>query len=550
MADEPQEQSAPKREALAALIAEALAQHAPVGAKATADAHIGATNDWLEGLEEHVAGQIGPFLERVFEDSSPPPEVKALVDAAIHPSAQFGQLLQSIFVYGIVSQVVGASVTPFLQAVTNELWSIAVGKGLHVPLSPADIATATARGLKYGGPPTTSVEPWAYERAAESGVNADDLNILTSIVGLPPALTDLFEMLRRGIIDEAEVEQGLREGDFRDEWIKRAVQLRYGWLTPLDFVRAAVQAQMDPAEAEAWAKKTGLDTDTPLPVDTGSEPVKPNMFGLAFSIAGRPPGPEELARAALRGIIPWSGTGADAKTFQQGIAESDIKTKWTPILERLAEYIPPPRTVGSLYEHGGITEEQALKYWEMGGVPTELAHGYLYEAQYQHIGQDKLLAVGEVKTGYYDGIYSHAEALTMLEDLGMRDGVAEQVLSLVDFRRELSARNAMVKKVQSYYVSHRLSAADAKASLEQLGVQQGVIGPLLAIWEVVREKPIRLPTTEEIAKAVLYGTITQAEGLEELALLGYEPRDAAIVLSSYSELKIEPLPGPGRGVTG
>jgi hypothetical protein len=539
-----------KRSQLAALIGEAIAQHAPHTAKENAEASTKATNDWLEELEAHYSELIAPLLGRVFEGTNPPPEVKALVDAAAKPTAQFGAVLQTIFVYGIVSQIVGASVTPFLQVVNNEIWSFAVSQGAHVPLPPADIATSVARGLVYGGPPTTTVPPWAYERAAESGVNADDLNIMASIVGLPPSPQELFELLRRGIIDEGEAEQGLREGDLRDEWIKRLVQLRYGWLTPTDFIAAAVRLQMEPGAAEEWAKKVGLDTDTSIPIDVGSENVKANMFGLAFNIAGRPPGPEEAGRAANRGIIPWKGTGADALTFEQSIAESDVKTKWTPILEKLAVYVPPPRTVGALLEHGAITYAQAVQYWEDGGVPEALAHGYAYEAEQQHIGQDKLLAIGEVKTGYYDGLIPRAKANELLEELGQRDGVAAQVLDLIDFRREIASINSMVTKVRTLYVSWRLSAVDALASLEQLGVASDIAHNLLSIWDVVRDKPIRLPSAEEIAKAVKYETLTAEQALTELAKLGYEPRDAAIVLSAYGELKVEPLPPLGAGVGG
>ncbi|MGH3266605.1 MAG: hypothetical protein ACRDNS_31980, partial [Trebonia sp.] len=378
--------------------------------------------------------------------------------------------LVQIFLWGIVSNLIGTSIEPFLVAVMNDLNTAAVGLGISRPLDPATIATATGRGLSLGDPPTVSVPQWAVDQAAKNGIDRENIDLMASLVGLPPALQELFELYRRGDIGLDDVRTGLREGDFRDDWIERTLGLAHAWLTPLDFVRAAVQAQMTYPDAREWANKTGLETTTRVPIDTGGGEATPDMFGLAFSIAGRPPGPQELAHMALRHIIPWEGTGAGATTFQQGIAESDVKTKWTSALEALSVYVPPPRMVGTLLERGAITAAQAQQLREDSGVPAALAAGYVYEAQQQHIGQDKVLALGEIKTGYYDGILSHDQAIGLLGDLGQTGQVATEILAIVDFRREIQSINAVVHHIESAYGARRLDATNAKAALEQVGI--------------------------------------------------------------------------------
>jgi len=535
---------------LAQLLGEVIIHHAPWTAKYNAQARTEATNEWLEGLEAHTAGLIGPVLQQVLDQSDPPAPIRALISEAISPQAQFSAPLTQIFLYGIVSNIIGTSVGPFIQGVANQLNIAAVAAGIARPTDPATIATAVGRGLNLGDPPTVNVPQWAYDQAAQSGISADDVNLSASIIGLPPALQELFELQRRGIITQAQVEQGLQEGDFRDDWIQYAVQLAHAWLTPLDFVRAAVQEQMSYDAARGWAESTGLDVSTAVPIDTGSSDATPDMFGLAYSIAGRPPGPAELGRMANRGIISWTGTGADATTFQQGIAESDVKTKWTAALQALEAYVPPPREVGTLLERGAITSEQAVAYWQMGGVPTALAQGYAYMAEQQHVGQDKLLAVGDVKTGYYDGIFTDAQATELLGDLGYRGAVATEILSLVDFRREIQAINAVVRRTSTLYMNGKLNATDAKAGLEAVGISADQATALLGYWETFREQPMHLPSSEEIGLAVKYGTLNQQQGLEALAELGYQPRDAAIVLSAHAEQQVTPLPAAGTGVTG
>ena len=506
--------------------------------------------DFLEQLERHTAGQVGPMLQKILDSSDMPPELKPLLEEAINPPAQFSAVIEQIFIFGIVSQILGTSIAPFLVGVSNDLFTAAVGEGISVPVSPAVIATAAARGLNLGDKPTVSMPAWAYTEAAKSGVAKEDIDLQASIVGTPPAPQELFELLRRGIIQSDDVARGLAEGDTRDDWIPQLQQLAHAWLTPLDFVRAAVQSQMTYDEAQTWAQATGLDTSTPLPLNVGNTEATPDMFGLAFSIAGRPPGPQELARMTLRGIIPQSGTGAGVTTFEQGIAESDVKTKWTDALWKLAQYVPPPREVGTLLEKGGITSEQASQYWEMGGVPAELAKAYVYITEQQHVTQDKLLAKGQVLTAYYDGILNEQDATDMLGLLGFRGQVAADMLAITDMRREIQAVNYVVTKVKTLYTSHKLSATDAKTALDTAGISSDEADKLLATWEAIRTAPVRVPSESAIGKAVKYGTLDQDEALAALQALGYQARDAAIVLSAESELPVKPLPPAGTTVTG
>jgi len=535
---------------LSQLLADTQVTAAPHLAKVHHEEGYRQLESWLEDLEQHTSAHITPFLTKLLESDKLPDELRVIVEEAVTTPAQFSAIVTQIFVYGIVSQILSASVQPFVQGVSNDLWAAAVSDGISVPVSPAVIATAVARGLNLGDAPTTDVPGWAYTEAAKSGVDADNLNLQASIVGTPPAPQELFELLRRGIIQPEDVKTGLREGDTRDDWIDQLAQLAHGWLTPLDFVRAAVQSQMTYADAAEWANKTGLDTSTALPLITGTTEATPDMFGLAFSIAGRPPGPVELANMALRGIIPQNGTGADVTSFQQGIAESDVKTKWTDALWQLAQYVPPPEGIATLLERGGITPEQATAYWEQRGVPTELAQAYSYVTEQQHVTQDKLLAKGVILTAYFDQLIDNAEATALLDDLGYRGNVAATMLEVQDFRRVMTARNAVVRRISTLYSEGKISPTEAKGDLVTVGLEQPLIDEILAQWEALRQAPVHLPTASEIGGALKYGTIDQATALQELEALGYQARDAAIVLSAHAELAVTPLPSAGTGVTG
>lgn len=252
----------------------------------------------------------------------------------------------------------------------------------------------------------------------------------------------------------------------------------------------------------------------------------------------------------LRGIIPKSGQGAGETTFQQGIAESDVKTKWTEALYQLAQYVPPPEAISTLLEHGGLTEEQAQAYWQMRGVPEELSKAYTFVTTQQHVSQEKLLAKGVIATAYFDQILTHDEAMGYLASLGYVGQIAETMLAVQDFRRDMTALNGVVRRVSTLYTADKLSATDAKAALVQVGIPADQADSILNTWSALRERPIHLPTPSEIGAAVKYGTITQDVALDELAALGYQGRDAQIVLSAHAEQQVTPLSPAGTGTTG
>lgn len=542
---------------LAQLLADVIVNHAPHTARVNAEESRRAVDGWLEDLEAHTQRFVAPFLQQILDNSDPPEPVRALLEEAISPTAALSATIEQVFLFGIVSNVIGVAVAPFLQEVSNALYTTAVSAGIRRPVDPAAIATALGRGVNLGDPVPWTLPAWAQQQAYMSGIGDQEINLMGSLIGLPPSLQELFEMHRRGILPTTAadgspltIETGLQQGDFKDEWIAAASQLAYGWLTPGDFVRAAVQAQMSYADAKTWANKTGLDTSTGLPVDTGGSQATPDMFGLAYAIAGRPPGPEELARMAHRNIIPWTGTGAGTLSFQQGVAESDVKTKWTAALQALSAYVPPPREVGTLLGHGAITQAQAQTYWQEGGVAADLAAALATMTLQEHISQDKLLAKGEILTGYFDQIFTSAQATELLGLIGYVDTVAADMLAIVDFRREIQAINSVVRKIGTLYEGFKITAANATTALEAVGVSGAQASSLLNTWNTLRIAPVRVPSASDIAKAVKYGTIDQAEALAALAELGYQPRDAAIVLSANGEIAVTPLPAAGSGVVG
>lgn len=103
-------------------------------------------------------------------------------------------------------------------------------------------------------------------------------------------------------------------------------------LAPADLADAVVRNYMSLADATAEAAKSGLSAD---------------RFATMVPLHGDAPGPQQLAVALLRGIIPEAGTGADSVAFDQGIRESRLADKWVPMIKALSQAVLSPPDAAS-----------------------------------------------------------------------------------------------------------------------------------------------------------------------------------------------------------
>src|SRR5208282_6568248 len=92
----------------------------------------------------------------------------------------------------------------------------------------------------------------------------------------------------------------------------------------------------------------------------------------------------------------WSGTGPAATTFQQAIAESDLKTKWTHALQALENYVPTNGEITNLVRQGWVTHDDAIPLYANNGVDAALACLFLETAEYEKVAQDRDLTKGEI----------------------------------------------------------------------------------------------------------------------------------------------------------
>jgi hypothetical protein len=429
------------------------------------------------------------------------------------------EAIRQILLWSVVGQIV----SPILAPMTQEIANVINTRAPVVPLSPAEAALGVVKGnVPYDE---------ALSAANKAGVDRHDFDQIVLNTGEPISTQEALFLLRRGKIDVGRLEHAIRQGRVRNEWIDAIKMLATQPISAGEAVAATVQHQIDYATGERIAYENGLEA-----ID----------FKRLVDTHGRPPGPMELIEMVRRGHIPAAGTGPDATTLDQGIAESDIKDKWTPVYHALLEYVPPPRTVTALLRAGSLTQAQALDLFKKAGLTQEMAAVYVADASHGKVAAQKEMTAAQITTLYEQRLVTKDQAAAMLAHLRYTAEESAFILQLGDLQRHAKVYTAAVTRIGSLYVGRRLEAAATGAALDALGVPPAQRDEYLTLWTLERASSLKILSEAAIASAWKYGVIGGDEAMQELEAHGYTAHDAWIWLAIHNKGTGPDMPMPAR----
>lgn len=479
------------------------------------DAQVKGREQYHERSEPTLIAAARPLLERMLES----PAVHAVLEPVLGDMAAARGQIQGAMLGLALPYLIGEGLSPilapFAQGLQNEAWGQLIGRGqtgLAVPLPPPALADMVVRGIIDQAEGATV--------ATQTGTDPKDFTLLVDATGEPPAVQALLEAYRRGIIARDRLEHGVRQGRTKNEWIDVVEALRYQPLTPGEAVAAAVQGHLSMADAQQkWAEGGML----------------PDDFQAAYESAGRPPGPSELLQLLNRGEM----TQADVVA---AIRESDVKDKYIDSILALRKYLPPPRTVNTLFKEGAISHAQAAALLADYGVEPQDVAVYLAGASTQKVAKQKALAVTTIEALYHDHLQTRDQAAHLIEHLGYTAQDADFMLTVQDLKREQGYAERAISAVHTQFVGHHITEQAARQALVELGLDGAAIGHLVTIWHHELAAHVRVLTPAQVVAAVKYQLIDQKEALTMLQGLGYSDRDAALTLDIGLKSQAVPVP--------
>ena len=431
-----------------------------------------------------------------------------------------GSTILQMFIYNVVQQVVQALLAPAF----TEL-EVGVNSAFPVnPLSPADAATAANRSFM-------SLDD-ATAEAARQGIDATRFAIMQHLAGTAPAPEELAEALRRGIIqatgsgpDAVSFDQGIAEGNLLDKWGPTIQALAKTIPSPADIVDAIVRNQVTAAEGATLYETVGGD---------------PDYLQLQVDVNGRPPSPLQLLELAQRGIIPWSGTGSDVTSFEQGIYEGDSKDKWEFAYAALNAWFPTTAEALELYRWGIADLATTTARMTSRGLTAEQAAEWIQYANANAVNDYRGLTEQSVLAMVSIGYLTDTQATPILQALHRGPDAIEQLLSYAHIQRAIQAVNQAVTRVGALFTARKITQQTAQDALTRLGIESAAIADIIADWAAIAAINVKTLTSGEVTDAFKYGVLDQDAAMQELVNIGYTAYDAWVLLSVKNEA---PLPG-------
>ena len=378
-------------------------------------------------------------------------------------------------------------------------------------LSPADLALASLRGI------ITDAD--ARVLALKTGLAADDFEVIVGNTGEPPGLMQLLEAYRRGFIDQATLERGIRQSRVRDEWIPMVEKLRYSPMSVADAARAVVENYMPADQGAAIAQENGL---------------QPDHWPLILESWGRPLAVGEMLTLMHRGQ-------ATVDQVKQALRESDIKDKYIDQAVQLGRRLIPERQVVSMIDHSVINHDQGVALLKEWGYTDADATAMVNLGTAQHVGSHHTLSKGDTLAMYTDALINRQEATKYLVALGYTDALAGQMLDLADYKQKAALVKVTMRGIEAQLKAHQIDTSQATDDLIKAGLDHTQATVYVDEWVQSRKVATRTLTEAQVIKAVKDGVISVSDGRVRLEAYGLSAQDVDILFKIEGFVPYTPL---------
>lgn len=399
-------------------------------------------------------------------------------------------------------------------------------------LSAQVVALAIVRGIMKDpgflpvGPPSAEGKVKAFpvspldplEEAAASGWDRERLFVETAIMGRPMGPEGAAAAFFRGILELADYQRAVAEGDVRNEWAEAILEAARQIPSVADYVNARIRGWITEEQMHAGAARHGMS-----PADTD----------LLYLRTGRPATVRQVLVAERRGGArngPLDGIPPDQIA---AVAQSDIRPEWTQVEHLAALTYPSGFMISGTVQAGDLTAAEAHDLLYEMGWPEKWIDVFVASWAPKAGGQaGKAETASNLRAEYEGYLLTEQELRTALQALGYAPAEVDREVHLGDAARVKAYRDKALEATHKSYIAAQLTSADVATYLGQLHIDAAAIPELVAIWDIEKAVTRKTLTAAQIKAAYRRGTITQAEAISDLEEHGYNATDALVYLTS------------------
>lgn len=396
-----------------------------------------------------------------------PSRVDALVQAmiAVPGVSEALTLVRRNGLVGQDAQISDAQLTHVLTKLKiDPQYHASIKAMVNLPLESAQLAQGIHRGyIKYEAPgfvappqtpgkvpfyPQTNID--AAATAAANGEDAEQLQVLVGIAGLPLSLFEMLELLNRDLVTEDDVKRAIANSNLQNQYMDVAINLRRRLLTPSEYSELRLRGWITDQDGRDGAALSGMEpADADLLYHMHGRPLIPHQIQTAIERGGVYDDPmKEDTPGTIRAeiVAELLGEGyslTNAHAFIDAAQESNIQPQYYRMYIANRFAIPP------LF--------QTVNLLKAGSIPAALATEWLLKGGYDPV--DVATIVTDISGG------GKATTSTYVK----------------------SAQTAVVTAAKKIFTAGGLPPLDAIAYLEAAGISPADAAAIIAQWEIVAQ---------------------------------------------------------------
>jgi len=301
-----------------------------------------------------------------------------------------------------------------------------------------------------------------------------------------PSVTQGFEMLHRGVIEETDLEGLLIALDIPPKWIPRLLDVSYSPITRVDLRRLWQKGFIDEARLERGYRDIGYNVEDARALTDWTK--------VAYPRAGE--GPPEDLRALTLSVIKQAYV---RRIIERGEA-----------LDRLVDL-----------EYTEEDAELTISIWDFD---LEWNPSLRFEVPFKDLSRSV------VTDAYRRGVFDFNRAAVELVEAGYTQDDAELLLQLEDLKLQSQLTDMEIDLILQDARAQDITLAEAETRLLGLGLEPARVTFLVRQEELRRLTKTRTLTVSQISRAYREGIFSEGVFLEKVGALGYTADDAAVLL--------------------
>jgi hypothetical protein len=395
-----------------------------------------------------------------------------------------------------------------LQSRIRDQWvDTAVALAVEPP-STADAIEASVQGY--------ITQDQAKEIALQNGLEEEWFDAMWLTAGEPLSRTEMTDLVNRGYATEDQYKDALRQSRLKDSYINLSVDLIKRPMTISDALEANVQGYLTDDQADKIMDMNGLRTE--------DQPILRESVGDPLSLT-------EMLRLWNRGEVTQD-------QVEQALRESRLKDKYIPYALKLRTELPGLYDIRLMVSEGAIDTAAATNLLVELGYPSDLIKQLIAAFSGSSTTASKAVTESMLADLYLETAITATEFVSALKALGYSDANAALILEVNDWKAELAARNALMAKVRTQYVSGKIDKNTAQNDLLAAIIPASVVDKVLADWDLILAANVKTLTAAQVVSAWQLNLFESNDPNANLQLavgylvkLGYSTSDANILLA-------------------